>query len=527
MATKPRKSDPPRSIRPEGPGRLNRDSVLIAVGELVRREVDLDTLLAQVIDTVTKAMDADRGTFYLVDRARGELFSKAALLPELREIRLALGQGVAGYVARTGEAVNLPSSASDPRFHGAVDRKTGYATRSMLAVPVHDRAGEILGVLQLLNKKGAAFTSDDEALLRALASQVAMIVESTSLYPQLRAPTAAPLAYRFNGIVGQGDRMRRVYDVVTRAAATDATVLITGETGTGKGLIARAIHFNSRRAAAPFVAVDCASLPATLIENELFGHERGAYTGADARALGKFEAADGGTVFLDEIGEIPLPLQSKLLRVLQEREFERVGGRRSVKVDVRIVAATNRNLEAMVARQRFREDLYYRLRVLSLPLPPLRERGPNDLDQLAYHFLSVFAQRHGKPVARYTPAALARLHGHGWPGNIRELENCIEGAVVLCSSDSVDIVDLPLPPDVHAPPSGPPQPYVAHGAVQPHGPPAAPRVALGELTWDAMEKLYIEAVLTHHAGNRSAAAKAMGIGRTTLLRKIQQHGITG
>jgi Nif-specific regulatory protein len=497
--------------RPAAP-RVDRDSVLIAVGELVRREVDLDALLAQVIDTVTRAMDADRGTFYLVDRARGELFSKAAHLPELREIRLALGQGVAGFVARTGETVNLPSSASDPRFHGAVDRSTGYATRSMLCVPVHGRDAEILGVLQLLNKKGTAFTEGDEALLRALASQVAMIVESTSLYPQLRAASPAPLAYRFNGIVGQGERMRRVYDVVARAAATDATVLVTGETGTGKGLIARAIHFNSKRAARPFVAVDCASLPATLIENELFGHERGAYTGADQRALGKFEAADGGTVFLDEIGEVPLTLQSKLLRVLQEREFERVGGRKPVRVDVRIVAATNRNLEDMVARQRFREDLYYRLRVLSLPLPALRERGAADLEQLLHHFLSVFAQRHAKPVARFSRAALARLHAHPWPGNIRELENCIEGAVVLCNGDTVDVPDLPLPPD-----GSKPAPRAA----------GRPGVELGRLTWDEMEKLYIEAVLATHAGNRSAAARAMGIGRTTLLRKIQQHRIQG
>ena len=202
---------------PAGP-RVDRDSVLIAVGELVHREVDLDALLRQVIDTVTRAMDADRGTFYLGDRARGELFSKAAHLPELREIRLALGQGVAGHVARSGETVNFPSSTRDPRFHGAVDRTTGYATRSMLCVPVFDRGGEILGVLQRLNKRGAAFSSDDEALLRALASQVAMIVEGTSLYPQLRAPSPAPLNYRFNGIVGQGERMRRVYDVVGRAA---------------------------------------------------------------------------------------------------------------------------------------------------------------------------------------------------------------------------------------------------------------------------------------------------------------------
>ncbi|HEY8377282.1 MAG TPA: sigma 54-interacting transcriptional regulator, partial [Nannocystis sp.] len=457
--------------------RVDRDSVLLELGDLVRREVDLDALLAQVIDTVTRAMDADRGTFYLVDRARGELFSTAAHLPELREIRLKIGQGIAGHVARTGEAVRLSHTEGDPRFYGAIDRATHYATRSMLCVPVLDREGEILGVLQILNKKGAAFDDDDEALLRALASQVAMLVESTSLYGQLRAPATGPLRYRYNGVVGGGPRMRRVYDLVSRAAATDATVLITGETGTGKGLIARAIHYNSPRAAKPFVAVDCASLPATLIENELFGHERGAYTGADQRAVGKFEAADGGTVFLDEIGEIPLTLQSKLLRVLQDREFERVGGRKTIRVDVRILAATNRNLEDMVARQRFREDLYYRLRLLSLAMPPLRERGPEDLDQLAYHFLAVFAQRHGKPVTRFTPAALARLHAHTWPGNIRELENCIEGAVVLSSGDAVDLADLPLPADPRDVAASP-----RRGARGPSD--------LARLTWTEMERLY-------------------------------------
>ena len=203
------------------------------------------------------------------------------------------------------------------------------------------------------------------------------------------------------------------------------------------------------------------------------------------------------------------------MRVLQDREFERVGGRRGVKVDVRIVAATNRNLEDMVARQRFREDLYYRLRVLSLPMPALRERGPQDLDQLATHFLSGCAQRHGKPVQRFSAAALARLHAHAWPGNIRELENCIEGAVVLCNADTIDVSDLPLPPE-----GGPPAPTRGKAA-------GRPAVELGRLRWDEMEKLYIEAVLAHHAGNRSAAARAMGIGRTTLLRKIQQHEIQG
>ncbi len=203
--------------------------------------------------------------------------------------------------------------------------------------------------------------------------------------------------------------------------------------------------------------------------------------------------------------------------MIQDREFERVGGRRGVKVDVRIVAATNRNLEDMVARQRFREDLYYRLRVLTLAMPALRERGPADLDQLAAHFLGVFAQRHGKAVLRYSPAALTRLHAHAWPGNIRELENCIEGAVVLCNSDTIDLPDLPLPPG-DGPAPAPPTRGKGVGK---------PAVELGRLSWDEMEKLYIEAVLATQGGNRSAAAKAMGIGRTTLLRKIQQHSIAG
>ena len=493
----------------------------MAVGELLRQQVDLDTILGQVIDAVTEAMSADRGTFYLVDRARDEIFSKAGHYPEIGEIRLQIGQGVAGHVARTGQSVNLQDPGADPRFLGDIDDRTGYATRHILCAPVKDRAGELLGVIQLLNKRdapeGSGFDEDDEALLRALASQVAMVVESTSLYAQMRAPTSHPLDYRFNGIIGQSETMRRVYDVVSKAAETDATVLITGETGTGKGLLARAIHFNGPRRAGPFIAVDCAALPASLIENELFGHERGAFTGADRRYVGKFEAADGGTVFLDEIGEIPIGLQGKLLRVIQERAFERVGGSRTVRVDVRLIAATHRDLEDMVARQQFREDLYYRLRVIALQMPPLRARGRADLEQLAYHFLGQYAARHNKPVRSLSQAALDRLAAHAWPGNIRELENCIEGAVVLADRSFLDEADLPL-------------------AVSPRERASAARKlaaapttlrSLAELSWDEMEKLYIEAVLEAHDGNRSASARAMGIGRTTLLRKIKLLGIRG
>jgi len=480
----------------------------MAVGNLIRTEIDLDNLLAQVIDAVTEAMQADRATIYLVDWPRQELFSKAAHLPELPEIRLAVGQGIAGHVAQTGETINLERSSGDPRFLDAIDRETGYATRNLLCVPVKDRAGDIIGVLQLLNKHRANFDSDDEILLRALASQVAMVIETTSLYTQMRAPTTQPLRYRYNGIVGQSRAMQQVYEVVGKAATTDATVLVTGETGTGKSLIARAIHYNSPRRAAPLVCVDCASLPVTLIENELFGHERGAYTGADRRVIGKFEAADGGTIFLDEIGELPLPIQGKLLRVIQERQFERVGGHRSVEIDVRLIVATNRNLEDMVARQLFREDLYYRLRVISLQIPPLRGRGAGDLEGLAYHFLRVYAERHGKPVRHFDPPALKRLHLHPWPGNIRELENCIEGAVVLAEGTSIRANDLPL----------------ATSRLLARGPSQQP---LADLTWDQMQRRYIGEVLRFHNGNRSAAARAMGIGRSTLIRKIRQLAIAG
>jgi Nif-specific regulatory protein len=490
---------------------VDRDTVLNAVRALIGSQIELDSLLAQIMETVTAATGADRGTFFLIDRRRGELFSKAGYYPEVGEIRLTLGQGIAGHVAQSGATVILGADEDDPRRDRAIDRATGYATRGLLCVPVRDRLGEIFGVIQLLNKRGAAFDERDAALLRALASQVAMVVETTSLYAQLRAPSAAPLAYRYNGVIGQSPAMTRIYELIARAAATDATVLISGETGTGKGLCARAIHDNSPRRGRPFVAVDCAALPATLIENELFGHERGAFTGADQRAIGKFEAAEGGTVFLDEIGELPLHLQGRLLRVLQEREIERIGGRRTVKIDVRIVAATNRDLEDMIARRRFRDDLYYRLRVVELRLPTLRERGPIDLESLAYHFLDHYAGRYGRPPRRFTEAALARLRAHPWPGNIRELEKCIESAVVLCDGPDVDDLDLALPQRTrpHEPAASAP------------GPAAAAPAGLAALTWIEMERLYITAVMQAHGGNRSRAARAMGIGRSTLLRKLQ------
>ncbi|HEY0093469.1 MAG TPA: sigma-54 dependent transcriptional regulator, partial [Archangium sp.] len=249
---------------------------------------------------------------------------------------------------------------------------------------------------------------------------------------------------RFHNIIGDSSQLQAVYDMVKRAATTKATVLILGESGTGKELIAQAIHHESQRRDKPFVKVHCAALSEGLLESELFGHEKGAFTGAVGRKEGRFELADGGTLFLDEIGEISPSVQVKLLRVLQQREFERVGGTQTLKVDVRIVAATNRDLVKMVAEGKFREDLYYRIKVVELVLPPLRERGGEDIERLTRHFIAASAKRHRLPMPRLSPSALERLKRYRWPGNVRELENCIESAVVLSEGEILE-EHLPLP----------------------------------------------------------------------------------
>ncbi len=502
-------------------------AILFGVTELLHREVALDEVLRVLIDRIRVGMKADRCTVYLVDHGSGEVFSKAAHLPELPEIRLKLGQGVAGHVASSGETVNVPSAAHDARFFKGVDDKTGYKTESMLAAPIRDRSNTIIGVVQLLNKLGGPFTAEDETLLQTLAAHAGTIIEATTLHGQLTRPASdaqepLPLADRFNRIVGESIPMRNVYKLTTRAAASQATVLITGESGTGKELFARAVHVNSPRRDAAFVKVDCAALPASLIENELFGHERGAYTGADQKSIGKFDQAQGGTIFLDEIGELPLAVQGKLLRVLQDREFERVGGGKTVGADVRVVAATNRDLEKMVAQGTFRADLYYRIKVVEIRLPPLRARGPEDIARLARHFVTQAARRHGSPAPTISPAAQQRLQTYPWPGNVRELENCVESAVVIMDGRDLLPEHLPLPeatPLLGAPlemsPSRLPTPLAIPAAQN-----LPPTRSLADV-----EKEHILQVLDLVQGNRSLAARMLQIGRNTLARKLKDYGL--
>ncbi|MEM7678024.1 MAG: sigma-54-dependent Fis family transcriptional regulator [Myxococcota bacterium] len=512
--------------------------LLLELAALLRREIAIDELLQRLVERMRTALDADRGTLYLLDRRRRELVSKAADLPELPEIRLGWGQGVAGHVAQTGAIVNVPTATQEVRFFDDVDRRTGYSTESILAAPVRDSADEIIGVVQLLNKRGGRFPAEDETRLGALARQAGLVLHASTLYPDLAHPPAStpsvlPPQGQFHRIVGTSERMREVGRLTQRVAATQATVLLRGESGTGKELFARAIHVNSPRSSGPFVKVDCASLPEALIENELFGHERGAYTGAEGRSEGRFDQARGGTIFLDEIGEMPVTVQGKLLRVLQDKAFDRVGGTQPVTTDARVVAATNRNLERLVEQGRFRGDLYYRIKVVQLILPPLRERGAEDILRLAEHFVRSAGRRHGRKPPRLSEAVKAKLVAYPWPGNVRELENCIESAVVVTEGDTLEPADLALterPPRLTALHDGAPGESFA-GASE-ATPPASSPVSWPSSEIDGpietlaeVERRHILAVLERVGGHRSQAAQRLGIGRNTLTRKLKQYGL--
>lgn len=309
-------------------------------------------------------------------------------------------------------------------------------------------------------------------------------------------------------IIGRSRSMNRLLEAVKQVASSEATVLLLGESGTGKELIAEAVHRLSRRANHPLIKVNCAAIPENLLEDELFGHEKGAFTGAHSQRKGRFERANGGTVFLDEIGDMPTSLQAKLLRVLQEREFERLGGTTTLRVDVRIIAATNRDLEEMVREGSFREDLYYRINVIPLHLPPLRER-PEDIPELANHFLRSMSEKNGRRITTISRAAMKRLMAYPWPGNVRELQNSIERSVVLASGPAIQVDDLPLS---------------ALRPSRPAGDLYDQFFSVG-LSLDEFEKNLIEEGLRRSGGTQAAAARLLGLTRRTLQYRVEKYAI--
>ncbi|MFO7768057.1 MAG: sigma-54 dependent transcriptional regulator [bacterium] len=316
--------------------------------------------------------------------------------------------------------------------------------------------------------------------------------------------------YDLEGMVGRSGRMQEVYRIARRVSATDATVLVQGESGTGKELLARSIHVNSARTARPFVPINCGAIPESLLESELFGHVKGAFTGATRDKDGKFQAAEGGTVFLDEVSELPLQVQVRLLRVLQERTVDKVGAEQPVPVDVRVIAATNVDLKKAVAAGRFREDLYYRLCVVPIKLPPLRERR-EDIPLLFDHFLRVHSREQARPMVSVDPEVYSRLQDYSWPGNVRELENTVERMLVMTDSDRITADQLP--DNV--------------GSVPPEAGRLADRMLDTGLSLDEMERQLLEAALARNEGNQSQAARSLGITRNTLIYRMQKYGIEG
>ena len=376
-----------------------------------------------------------------------------------------------------------------------------------LPVIMMTAAASFEGALRAL-RKGAyeyvrkPFNVNDMARLVSRAIERRRLIDE---HPYLREQMRS--RYQLDYVIGEHKATQEAFMLAAKVADTPSTVLIQGESGTGKEVLARAIHFQSRRADRPFIKVNCAALPADLLESELFGHERGAFTDAVGQRIGRFEMADGGTLFLDEIGEISPDVQVKLLRVLQEKEFERVGSSRTIKVDVRIIAATNCNLQTAVEGGKFRRDLFYRLNVIPLWLPPLRERK-EDIALLAHHLLRKHTQWQDKDIRDFSASAMARLQAHRWEGNVRELENCIERAVVLCDDDVIDVEHLMLTPSVEE---------KKEMASLPH---LIPAMSLRDV-----ERMHIQRVLHHTKGNISHAARILEIDRKTLRAKVRDYGL--
>ncbi len=456
--------------------------------------IPVTSVLAALVREAAGALGAHRGTLFLLDRARGLLVSRVA--EAAPELVLPLDEGVAGEVARTG--VLAVVGGGDPRIARRFEEQTGFRVEDLLAAPVRAPGGAIVGVLELLNRGHTEVAQEEAHAVRSVCARLGAALDATSLGPQLTREGPRPLVYGLNRVVAFGPAMAEVGRRVARAAPTDATVLVIGETGTGKELIARALHANSARSDRPFVKVDCAALPAALIENELFGHERGAFTGADQAVEGRVAAAEGGTLFFDEVGELPVEVQGKILRLIQDRTYLRVGGTRERKADVRFLAATHVDLEAAVAARTFRADLYYRLRVVPIHVPPLRSRGAEDVDRLVDHLFHGAVRRHGRTELTLSATARRALHAHPWPGNVRELENVLESAVILAEGPVIGPGDLEL---VAAPAPAP-----ATGAVS-------------QLA--ATEAEAIGRALLATRGNRSEAARRLGISRSTLLRRLR------
>ena len=427
--------------------------VLYKISRTLDSSLNMEEVLNPVLEILSMYMNMNYGTITILHRKTGDISieSSYGLSPsQARRVRYKLGEGVTGHVILTGEPQIIQRKSESPLILDKTKRGKSPDT-SFICVPIKD-GNEVVGALSVDTPFKEDFALQKDArFLSVVASMLAQAVKLRRMAQEEneklseeneRLRMELKEKFRPDNIIGNSHEMQIIYDQIAKIAKSNTTALIIGETGTGKELVASAIHYNSDRAKKPFIKVHCAALPENIIESELFGHSKGAFTGALSDRKGRFELADGGTLFLDEIGEISLSVQVKLLRALQEREIERVGDSNPVKIDIRLIAATNKNLPEMVAQNKFREDLFYRLNVFPIYVPPLRMRK-TDILLLAEHFMKIYSSQQKKKIIKISSKVCEALMAYKWPGNVRELENCIERAVLVAEGDSIELAHLP------------------------------------------------------------------------------------
>jgi transcriptional regulator with GAF, ATPase, and Fis domain len=489
--------------------RAAQAETILSIVQQWGRTQEMETLLNQMAEASTKLLDADRASIFLWDRANHLLVGRPALGVPGGELRVPDDAGVVGEVLRSGQPRRVSHREVRDPVNRKIDAQLGYQTRTLVAVPLRSSAGELLGVFEVINKRAGQFTADDESALSELASHAAVALENAQDRERLLASHRQMVDQAAEDIrlIGNCPAIEALRSTIRRVADTDLAVLVLGENGTGKEVVSQLIHYRSPRRDRPFVAVNCAAIAETLLESELFGHEKGAFTDAHESRPGKFELAAGGTLLLDEIGDLSPGGQSKLLRVLEEKVVVRVGGSKPIPVDVRIIAATNQSLPDMVRARKFRQDLFFRLNVVVLELPPLRDRG-DDILLLAEHFLTEFCRRARRKPPKISPEARKRLVQHHWPGNIRELRNLMERLAYLVVGDVIEPGDLAFILS--------PSPENSNLLVvdQP----------LSSAT-DRFQIEYIRKAIARTGGNMSDAADLLGLHRSNLYRKMKQLGM--
>ncbi|OQY53321.1 MAG: sigma-54-dependent Fis family transcriptional regulator [Desulfobacteraceae bacterium 4572_89] len=431
-------------------------SLLYEISEALHQHMDMKTSLFKVLSVLSESLNLVRGIIFLTNRETGEIRIEIAhgISEETtQKIKYLPGEGIIGQVIESGKPAVVPRISKEPLFLDKTDsRKLAQGQEySFICVPIKKDSRVVGAISADQPYEGKRSLVRGEKLLSVVAAMLAhhvINIETIRLEKEqlktenIRLKSELENKYSFSNIIGNSNKMREVLQMISQVSSSSATVLIRGESGTGKELVANAIHYNSARNHQPFIKINCAAIPENLIESELFGHEKGSFTGASHQKKGKFELADKGTIFLDEIGNMDPGAQVKLLRVLQEKEFERVGGYKSIKTDVRIVAATNSILEEMVSQGKFRDDLYFRLNVFPIYIPSLRMRK-TDIILLADHFLEKYRKEHSKDIKRITTPAIDMMMEYHWPGNVRELENCLERAVILCNEGAIHSYHLP------------------------------------------------------------------------------------